>query len=1247
MTISLIRKIMRNNTFSKLWRGGIIVLLALFFSACASDYAPVYFPSPDEVTDEPSPDQAVQGRQCTITFTSQLCIIIKGDNIEAGTDPEEPLCEEILPFPIHITGSEVSIIGSEFPDVKVEGHGLPAPITINAKGGGTGDSNVGKGPIDSDGNMTLENFSFYIDVLGMIGEVPGLTLTTSLADELPHLEAIEGRAPDATGAMTLVTGTIIGPLFEAADEILMGASMQAIFQGSISPTLDACSGNTGPTSVEVKKLFVDENGEYSEEDIPGGNRMEVSSGTFIADGGNDVGERFETSAKFKIKNISSNTLSVQIPSKTGPFNITSLDALTTQLQPQQTMNIDVIFRPTTADASEGEIIKSLIIGTDAFKLLGTALSKSGMATVSTITDDGTVEDRDIDDTEVGSLALPANSQKAYFECDPINCEDAQMWTNCEPCSDPTSGTCQLFALSTSGRPISEVDASCNPKDPKASPQMAVDLRGIETMLSGKKAVAIRNTGVLDLTIIDISLEEAPNSKSKDQFSIKKEAIYVATSFDEISETELATLPLTLSPYQPGYQENTAFIVVTYKPTDLIGYDGSRAGIGSAVTDKAILHITTDRDELTIEVTGQTTIKEIPALELYFKTSTGLKQVDERIPFSFRDVTTETQDSAVPVFLKLSDTASKAMRITSIKIEEGEASFYEWLDTADKINSKNPPTGKGKRCSIPILDPSTGDMTNEIFDLDPVSLGGGFDLYPGAYSTETMPLFGCLNFHRDFASLSPEDQIKHLFTSYIVITALELDTNGNPAKNPDGSYRQTELRGKLLSAIDPLTGKVVLRITQTSAGILNPQFPGLSSISSKKDRVLGGVATETDYEVFIGAFILDPFDEEMIYNATGEKILSTPGDGITAVLRFIDTHPVEDDYENQFLFDYAYLPHDGMRPVGSKGIFEDFPNVPEDAKSNAWRIFTSTLSYPGPLTPTDQRLEEPHECLVVNPCSAEGLRKFTEAGVPPGEKGACAFFYATGARYDSPAFHKPEDMEGGAYKHPCEAVGENQNLYDIDTGHYTLDGSMNFEEIGFRFFGPTYFHNPGGPLGPVPPIDVIFHVGFTTDALKPPASPDDYNVLPDETIDLARQAYKINLNDPTLSTPPICDQNTKNRVIGGKRYSTWKYLKPLLSKDEEGSIPAGCPEDDNEFTGGSAFLHGRPLNHETGVVTYVAAGNFGSDDNLTFAFKDIMMFIALNGWICDPQGREEDFEGAHCYDMEFNERDALSQISITD
>jgi len=237
------------------------------------------------------------------------------------------------------------------------------------------------------------------------------------------------------------------------------------------------------------------------------------------------------------------------------------------------------------------------------------------------------------------------------------------------------------------------------------------------------------------------------------------------------------------------------------------------------------------------------------------------------------------------------------------------------------------------------------------------------------------------------------------------------------------------------------------------------------------------------------------------------------------------------------------------------------------------------------------------------------------------------------------------MEGGEYDKLCNQVDRPQKLIDINTGRYSVDGRLEFEELGFRFFGPTYFHNPGGPLGPKPPLDEIFHMGFTTGMIKPPERESDANAIPDPRINLSRGEHKINLTDRSGANPPICDKNTRNRIVNGKAYSTWRFLEGLLFKDEKGETPAGCPEEGNKYTGGQAFLRGRDMDQETGVVTFVSVAKFGSSDDLSFAFKDVTMFVVLNGWMCDPNGSEEDFEGSLCFEERFTGRDAIGQISI--
>jgi len=185
----------------------IAILAVTFVAGCGADKMPVYFEPPeDDAVADPSTSDLSDAGSCAITYESQLCVMIKGDTIEAGMDESDPLCVEVAPIPMHLSGTSIEVRGSEFPDVLVEGNGLPAPITINARGAGDGASNVGTGTVDASGNITIENFSFFIVALGMVGEIPGLTLTTGPTDELPHLPSISGSPADASGAMNLVTG---------------------------------------------------------------------------------------------------------------------------------------------------------------------------------------------------------------------------------------------------------------------------------------------------------------------------------------------------------------------------------------------------------------------------------------------------------------------------------------------------------------------------------------------------------------------------------------------------------------------------------------------------------------------------------------------------------------------------------------------------------------------------------------------------------------------------------------------------------------------------------------------------------------------------------------------------------------------------------------------------------------------------------------------------------------------------------
>ncbi|MBI4211688.1 MAG: hypothetical protein HY540_03540, partial [Deltaproteobacteria bacterium] len=1009
-------------------------------------------------------------------------------------------------------------------------------------------------------------------------------------------------------------------------------------------------GALGPQSVHVTKLMIDENGKKTEVELPDDKTLEVSKGTFISQGPRDVGPRFESTVRYQVRNISSRSQSIRLPAQVGPFALRSQESLTRELAPQKSFVLDVTFRPKVGEAKAGETRKSILIGTDLFHLVGVALEPQGEASLSQINENGTVGQNDIDRIDVGSIAVAANPQKSFFQCQKRSCPQGEAFTECTACPNPETMPCELLPITKEGKPIGEVDATCSPKQADAIPMMAIDLKGsMQTPLkNGKQILVLRNRGVKPLTLRSIEIQEVKQSKSRGQFSLPEHAVFVAKRFEDIKaklnaeKAKGATFPITLPPFTPGIDETSAYLVVSYLPTDLLGFDGREAGVGSPTQDRAMLRVITDSEPIQTELRGSTTIIEAPALELYFKTSVGTKRIANGGSFPLSSITGKTKDAAFPLFMRLSDGAPTPMRITGIEIAGPDARSFEWLDSATEISAVRPSTGEGLRCSIPTLD-ANGNMTGENFNLQPISLKApGFDLLPGTFTVENMPLFGCVNFHRG----ATEEQ-KYLYQATLTVTAVELTLEKTPKLNPDGSPKQTTYAIQLMAAMSPTKGKLVLRINQIMSIILNPEFAGLSSnpeFSVYESDIAEGKAKKSDLPMFLVSVIVDPFDEMRITDPAGKEIVDEPNNGITAVMRPLDTHAVSTTYENEFLYDYSSLTFDKTLPTGTQGIFEDYPNVPEGTQTNGLRIFTSSLSYPGPLRPVEERPEYPSNCITINPCSPEGWKKFSSDYVAPGEPGACTYFYGSAGRYDSSAFQPPE-VPGGEYRHMCDSVDKPQKLLTLNTGRSTVDGHVTIEEMGLRLFGPTYFHNPYGPFERVRPLDTVFYTAFTTGVLKPQTTPEDPNVLPDPMIDQAKQMYKINLTDPTHVNAAICPRATNNTVIRGKQASSWKYIREFISLDEAGTIPAGCPDSGNGFKGGVAFLHGRPIDPETKVATFVSAMRGGPSESLTFALRNVPLFFILNGWFCDPTGREEDFEGKRCFDIVPNERDSEGQISI--
>lgn len=1195
----------------------MVLLLTVLYGCAGADYMPVYFESKktseDTAPDKEKPSENVATGSCTVNFTSKLCVSIYGDSVQVGTDGKEALCADLDPIPIEVNGGTNLILrGSTFPDIPFEGHGLPAPITINGKGTSDGTQNIGKGKIDEAGNVSIEGFSLFINALGMVGELPGLTFTSGKPDPLEGLPEEEGAPLGSDGHLKLIISTVIGSLFPAADEKLMGASLHAVFDGTVNPPLSECKGESSkPQSTFVTKLVVEDGGEETEGLLPGETRLEVGK-AFIADSPQDIGPNFETFSKFKIVNATAKAISIDIPAIVGPFYIESLrgGALKQDLPPKTPLIIKIAFRPDKNNVKkEGEVSEMLSIGPDVYQLIGDAVNPSGSVSVGLVDDSGkgTVAQ---DTIKLGDVTVSTTGRRDFFSCKQITCDGVEKPTQCIPCVDVLINVCQLLPVDKDGNPIGTVDSNCKPEFPGGKDSYAIGLAG-NAVIPKKQVVEIKNTGVKPLTIKTVEIQEVQGSKSTGQFKVSSQVV----------------LPLTISP--ANISNEFLRVTVIYEPNDLIGFDGSSASVGHPVKDRAILHVVTDNGSTSVELSGTTTVKETPALQVFFKSATGIKELSDGSEFAFRGLTMETVDLAVPVFVKLSDSAATPIRVTKFVVNNGNGTF-EWLDTKEKINAKP----DNSRCAIPVFD-ANGNQTSRITDLNPTSLlPNGFDLKPGSYTTDNMPLFGCVNFHMG-------SEKKRQYKATLNIATVELNRDGQPARNSDGSLKQTSLNINLLAVINPLKGKVVFRTTQTMAAIMNPQFPGVSASSSKKEldlQIADGLAKESDQVMILGAMTFDPFDEETIKDEEG-NILTVPGDGVTAIYRKVDTHPVSQTYDDPLLPPYTSLISDS-----TKGLFFDYPSVPEDYKVGGLRIFTGSLSYPGPLADPDKRSENISLCEEVNPCSEEGQRKMGEGTNMPGKRGVCAFFYTSAGEWSSPSMHYSSETEGGERKNLCDAVDKPQKLKDMK-GYYNLNGEVTFGDVALKFWGPTYFNNPSGPLGPVPPLDAVFHITFTTGVLAPNSLVAPTDVIPDKRVNLSKLEYKINLTDTKLETPRLCDTSVKNRYIHGEYYSTWKYLEPLLVKDEAGTAPAGCPESDNSFTGGSAYLRGRPLDQSTGITTVVAVGKFEDNDSLTFAFKDVMFFVVFNGWFCDPNGPEDQFEGSHCYDKTVNERDNLSTISI--
>lgn len=1005
-----------------------------------------------------------------------------------------------------------------------------------------------------------------------------------------------------------------------------------------------------PAIVSIFKLVRGNSDRQIEIPIPSERILEIGNGTFIAENETNIGPKYSASENFKILNSSSEKIEIDLPNQIGPFFITSINSLKQTLAPKEFAIINVAFYPSNEFISEpGKATHEVEIGNSKYDLVGLALGSTGRITMNILDNKGNIEKNNANILTFSEIALSAHPLRRFFQCTSIKCGDQNLLTNCHPCIDVIQGTCELLTINKNGEPIEAVDENCKPITKDKNPASDINLASSDIMPTKgfKKIIEIINSGVDILKIDSININDILDSKSKHEFSVNTTAIFKADSFKEIQDLVIPAfeanehiqgieLPIELPPFNPPTTTTRLFLVIAYEPKDIIGRNGMEAAVGSSTKDEALLTITSTESQTELMLAGSTTVREIPALQLYIKTSSGIRPIANEDTLPFKDITFNTENLSVPMFMKTSDAAIKPLRIASINMT---GTNFEWLNTADLINSKP----EESRCTLPIYD-DTGSQVNFETNLQPVSLNpNGFRLDPAAHTLDTMPFFGCINFTRDIK----ESAQTRMFRAKMVVKAQELTSSGQPTINPDGSTKEMSYAFTILGVIEPIKGQLVLRLTQTMSAVLNKDMPGISAAASADEvdmLISEGIGSESDKSIFVMPIHLDPFDEEFIFSPDG-KLTSSPNDDITAVFYPIDTRAIPETYNNPMLEDYTSLLYDSLLPEGQRGIFEGYPNVPDDFRAHALKIYTSTLSYPGPRAAPEEIANSVQDCERIDPCTAEGQRKLGEGPSNPAKyKGVCTFFHITVGAFESKAFHYETENNPGNRRPMCEDRTTPYSLNPIK-GKYFLDGKMEFENIGMLFQGPTFFHNPSGELGQKPPLDELLHLTFTTEILLPKSEVKNIDRIPDRRIDLSKGEYKINLNDQYSSLPAICNSNKKNRLVAGKKYSTWKYLAPLLKKDKEGTVPAGCPEEDNNFLGGIAYLSGKRLDHETGHATLITAAKFSSSEDLTFAFKDVMLFIVLNGWFCDPLGSEDDMEGTHCYDKTFNYRDADTQYSI--
>ncbi|MBU4483785.1 hypothetical protein KKA47_00005, partial [bacterium] len=1247
----------KNSSLDKLSRVFLLITAAAFIlSACAGgeDYMPNYFgkeesekvesdkkkdeapqgsvskpeEKPEEKAEETTPEKdgdskpAKEVSGCTVYLDSTLCVTIKGEQFQLGIDPK--VCTKVGSIPIHVDANSLTLTGNEFPIITVNDPNVPFPLLIDGKGLTDGVTNIGTGSFDEDGNIEINDFSLFITALGMTGELKHLTLTTGIVSNLAFLPEINGSPMDDSGKTTIIVALNLPSLFPAADSLLLGASLTAIFDGKITPKFQDCTEGGQPPVPTSEKIKITKTSYFGDtpvdEEIPNGTDLYIG-GAFIPKSEEDIGNSFSSKAEFKITNISEKDIEISIPEKINRFHFEA-DSFTKTIAPNETFIFAIVFIPEVGDA-EGDISESIEIAGSTLFIKASAEASGSKLIVNTVSEStGKSDENGINTINFGSVTVNVAPKQAFFECSKITCEGEDKLTNCNSCGAPEGGTCHLLPISKSGKPFGIVGPDCKTTD-AGDEDLTMNVGGENgTLHNRKELIEIRNSGTEEIIINSIRIDDIGNSKSTDQFNLNEGSIYMVSGdapMDSITdELGKASLPITIPPYDENNQIHI-YVVVTYEPTDLIGSEGG-------IADRANLVIETNEGPMIIELAGSTDIAQAPPLEAYIKTTDGMQKLGDGSVFAYRGLSSKFNKSSAPLYLKLSDNETSSIIIKNIEISGRDIDQFKWE------------SGGSISCPITGYDLDNKQVFQEVVSVNTVN-NNNYEISAGL-TQDTMPAFGCLIFN-----YPGDDSAQPQYIANIKITA---------EKSTAASNKEIDFNIKFIAVTDPMKGKFVLRVTQTLAAIQARKFPSISATASGLEfgiQLKAGEVDEIDRSIHFGAIEIDPFDENELTNRYGE-VISAPGDGATAIFRALDTHPTKKEYDNPYVFNFMSLLHDETLPEGSKGIFFDFPNVPKDLKASSLRIFTSTLSYPGPLG--SPRPEGPSRCIIVDPCDNEGKKAFSKQYIQ-GDKGACAFFNTSVGNYSSPSFHpteyipnRPEPMENGELADLCKVGDVPQNIEAMNQGHFSMDGKITFENLGLRFYGPTFVHNPYSPIEPRPDVlDVIFNIAFTTEILSPNGTQEGYVTVPDQRL-WDNKKFMVNLTDESLDTKPICSNNVKNKKIGEKGgYSSWKYLAPFLWQDEAGTIQTGCPEDDNDLTGGTAYVSGRRLDRETGIFSVAAAGTFGPAEEMSPFFQDATLFMIMNGWLCDPNGSPEApyYEGSECFNPKINKRDESSQVTV--